>query len=154
MDNPKQKLGDVLLSILSKYTTITSQNSPCCSLVATLNAWGPILTERHLGAIVQVIKFQPEYEPFKQRVSDRLLGLFVKKAIRNYLLDNQSRPSYTLVTPTEKEPNDATKEGQQPTDNLDEHSQRDEVRQTTEASNSDSNEQSRNVQRNRKRKKR
>lgn len=154
MDNPKPKLGDILLRVLSKYVPITSQDSPCCSLVATLNAWGPVLAERHLGAIIQVMKFQPEYEPFKQRVTDRLLGLFVKKAIRNYLLDNQSLPSYTLVTPTEKEPTDATEERQQPTDNLDEHSQRDEVRQTSEASNSDSNEQSRNVKRNRKRKKR
>lgn len=154
MDNPKQKLGDILLAILSKYITITSQDSPCCSLVITLNAWGPVLAERHLGAIIQVMKFQPEYEPFKQRVSDRLLGLFVKKAIRNYLLDNQSCPSYTLITPTEKEPNDATEEGQQPTDNRSEHPKGDEVRQTSEASNRYSNEQSRNVQRNRKRKKR
>lgn len=154
MDDSKQKLGDVLLSVLSNHITITSQNIRCCSLVHTLNAWGPILAERHLGAIVQVMKFQPEYEPFKQRVSDRLLGLFVKKAIRNYLLDNQSRPSYTLVTPTQKEPNDATKEGQQPTDNLDEHPKGDEVRQTSEASNRNRYEQSRNVQRNRKRKKR
>lgn len=154
MNTPTPKLGDVLFTIFSKYVTITSQDSLCCSLVATLNAWGPELAARHTKSIVQVIKFQPEYERFKGRVSDRLLALFVKKAIRNYLLDTKARNSYILDTPSLKEPNDAIEPRKIESEHLQEHTQGDEVRQTSEASNSDSYEQSRNVQRSRKRKER
>lgn len=152
------KLGDILVELFSNYITVTSQDEKCCTLRMTLNAWGPYLAKRHIRSILDVIKYTTEYTTFKssipKRSIDKLLVLFVKKAIKKSLLDTQATTTYTLVTPTEKEPTDATEERQQPTDNLDEHSQRDEVRQTSEASNSDSNEQSRNVKRNRKRKKR
>lgn len=152
------KLGDILVELFSNYITVSSQDDKCCTVKQTLNAWGPYLAKRHIRSIVEVLKYTTEYKEFKIKVPDRslnkLLTLFVKKAIRKSLLDTKATSSYTLVTPTEKEPNDAIKEGQQPTDNLDEHSQRDEVRQTSEASNRNRYEQSRNVQRNRKRKKR
>lgn len=143
------KLGDILVELFSNYVTVTSQEASCCTLKDTLNTWGPYLATRHIRSILDVIKSTTEYQSFASnnpnRPIDRLLVLFIKKAIKKSLLDNQPSPTYTLVTTTEKEPNDATEERQQPTDNLHEHSTGDEVRQTTETSHSNRYEQSRNV---------
>jgi hypothetical protein len=90
MNTPKPQLGDILLGIINKHIAVTSQGSLCCNLVTVLNAWGPYLAKRHVSSIIQIMKMQPEYKPFEQRNIDRLLFLFVKKAIRKSLLDTRS----------------------------------------------------------------
>lgn len=143
------KLGDILTELFSKHTTVTSQNGDCCTLRSTLNAWGPYLAKRHITSIIQVIRYTPEYKQFADRNPNRsinrLLFLFVKKAIKKSLLDTKATTSYTLSTPIQKEPDDATTTRESQSNNLEEHSTGNEIRQTTEASHSDSNEQSRNV---------
>lgn len=94
-------LGETLLQLFNRFVEVKSQNSGCCSLRVSLNAWGPILAARHINSILEVLKMTSEYQQHKEYVTDRLLLLFVRKAIRKSLLDIQATP-VTIYLPSFK----------------------------------------------------
>lgn len=142
----KNNFGEQLLQSFARFVEIKSQSSNCCSLRNSLNAWGPELAARHYKDIVDVIKIQPEYLANKDRATDRLLLLFVRSAIRKSLLDIQATPVTIYLPPLKKGPTDAVRTREIKSDRSEEHSKGDATGETSEASHSDSDEQSWHVQ--------
>jgi hypothetical protein len=105
----KQDLGFRLAESFKRFVAIESQNSPCCSIVHTVNQLGPELTIKYMDAVLNAIKSTPEYIANSRMVSDRLLRLFVRSAVRKTLLDITDKP-FTMYLPSfKRESNDATK---------------------------------------------
>lgn len=97
----KRDLGTKLSKSFSRFINIESQNSPCCSVVHTVNQLGPELTIRYMDSIIDAIKSTPEYIANSNMISDRLLRLFVRSAIRKTLLDITDKP-FTMYLPSFK----------------------------------------------------
>ncbi len=143
----KQDLGFRLARSFRRFVAIESQNSPCCSVVHTVNQLGPELTIKYMDAVLNAIKSTPEYIANSKMVSDRLLRLFVRSAIRKTLLDITDKP-FTMYLPSfKRESNDATRPRQITSDTFQEHSKRNAQREIAEPSDSNRNEQSGNEQR-------
>jgi hypothetical protein len=97
----KQDLGFRLAKSFRRFVVIESQNSPCCSVVHTVNQLGPELTIKYIDAVLNAIKSTPEYIANSEVIHDRLLCLFVRSAIRKSLLDITDKPS-TMYLPSFK----------------------------------------------------
>jgi hypothetical protein len=130
----KRNLGTKLKESFERFIDITSQNSPCCSVVHVINQLGPELTIRYMDSVIKAIKGTPEYIAYGNRISDRLLILFVRSVIRKSLLDIQATPVTIYLPPFKKGSNDATRTRKITCGNLQECTQGNDERETAEPS--------------------
>lgn len=96
-------LGNKLKESLGRFVEITSQNSPCCSVVHVVNQLGPELTIRYMDSVINAIKGTTEYIANSRYIHDRLLILFVRSAVRKSLLDIQATPVTIYLPPFKRE---------------------------------------------------
>lgn len=76
-------VGDCLYSLAERFIDIPTE-PPCCSIRLTLNAYGEVLTLRHLENLsMLILKKLRQAEFDNDRITYALIKKFLKKAVRH-----------------------------------------------------------------------
>lgn len=91
-------VGDHLYSLIEDFTYIPVE-APCCSFRTLLNSYGPGLCIMNIQTLVNAAKSGyanklPGFTFVQDRIDERMIELFIRKAIRNMGVDIGDRHRY------------------------------------------------------------
>jgi hypothetical protein len=94
MSQSSYKVGNNLHQLVSKFVPNVPFQT-CCSLQSTLNDYGPTLTLSNIKSLIAVAKVTKIYSANTHRITDRMLYLFFRKAVRMTGFDMGKSDRYT-----------------------------------------------------------